>query len=120
MTKVRATTSPTTAKGRRRKRLRSSRRRRARPVRSIVTAGSTALTGEPPGGRSYGLARDADARIEDRVHDVHRQVDDDVAGGGDEDDALQERVVALADRVDRQPPEARDDEDLLRDHRAGD
>ncbi len=58
---------------------------------------------------------DADARIEDRVDEVDGEVDDDVAGGGDEDDALDQRVVPLVDRVDRQPPEAGDDEDLLGD-----
>ncbi len=102
------TTSPMTAIGRRRNRLRSSRRRRAR--------------GESVGGGVLDVAHDGapddpDPRVQQRVEEVDHQVDDDVAGGRDEHDALDQRVVTLVDGVDRQPAEAGDDEDRLRDRR---
>src|SRR6266511_2529768 len=113
-TKVSATSRPTTASGMRRKRVRSSRRRRARGLSSSAGAVSTKLIA------SGGPTRDADARVQVRVEQVDGQVDDDVPGRRDEDDALEQRVVALVDRVDRQPPESGDAEDLLGDDGAGD
>ena len=75
----------------------------------ISATASTALT-----------CRDADARVEQRVDDVDEQVDDDVARRRDEHDALDQRVVALVHGLDRQPAEAGDAEDRLRDDRTGD
>ena len=63
---------------------------------------------------STSRSRHADPRVEQRVDDVDEQVDEDVADRGDEHHSLDERVVPLLDRVDRQPAEAGDPEDRSR------
>ena len=110
-TKTRTMTRPATAIGRRRNRLRSSMRRRARGVHRSATRVDGAHARAPG---------DADPRIQQRVDDVDREIDDHVAGRGDEHDALDQRVVALVDGLDRERAEAGDPEDRLRDDDAGD
>src|SRR5260221_12988332 len=48
----------------------------------------------------------ADARIEEHVAQVHREVDEHVGRGKHEHHALDERVVAAQDRVHREPSDA--------------
>src|SRR5581483_7626182 len=72
------------------------------------------------GADSRRFSRDANAWVEERVDHVDEEVDDDVAGGGDEHDTLDRRVVACGNRVDREMAEAGDDEDHLGDHHARD
>src|SRR5689334_16868666 len=50
----------------------------------------------------------ADARIEQRIAEIHEQVDDHVGAREDEHHALDDRIVAPQDRVHGQPPDARD------------
>jgi len=57
----------------------------------------------------------ADARIEERVAEVNDQVDQHIGCGKDQDDPLNDRIVATQDRIDGQPAEARD-----REYRFGD
>src|SRR4051812_10649531 len=122
-----ATHRPAIASGRRPRRRSARRRERTRGA----TATSTALIASAPAGacrrrRSSNDALsclpsgDADARVEDGVQEVHREVDDDVADRRDQDDALDDRVVAREDGVERELAEAGQDEDLLGHHRAGD
>src|ERR1041385_5651598 len=40
-----------------------------------------------------------DSRVDERVRDVHDQVDDDEDDGQEQDPALQHRVVAVEDRI---------------------
>src|SRR3954452_11143302 len=122
-----ATQMPATASGRRPRRRSARRRVRTRGA----TATSIALIASAPAGsrrrrrsRNDALScltsGDADARVEDRIQEVHREVDDDVADRRDQDDALDDRVVAREDGVERELAEAGQDEDLLGHHRAGD
>src|SRR3954464_2815543 len=89
-----ATHRPAIARGRRPRRRSARRRERTRGA----TATSTALIASAPAGacrrrRSSNDALsclpsgDADARVEDGVQEVHREVDDDVADRRDQDDA---------------------------------
>src|SRR5688572_536404 len=48
----------------------------------------------------------ADARVEEHVAQVHREIDQHVCGGEDQHHALDDRVVAPEDRVDREPADA--------------
>src|SRR5256714_11811330 len=50
----------------------------------------------------------ADARVDDRVQDVHDQVRDDDEERAEQDRALDHREVAVLDRVEREPADARD------------
>src|SRR3954465_8423768 len=128
-TKMSATTSPATASGRRSSRRRMRRRPRARGLRTAMSW-TALIASAPPGSYprrwanndavSSGPPRHPDARVEVRVCDVDEQVDDHVPDGRDEDHALDQRIVALLHRLDRQAPEAGDHEDLLGDHRARD
>src|SRR5262245_34201425 len=99
-------------------RVRRQARRNGPAGRSADTlAGAAAVTGE------LGVtdrAPDADARVEQRVRYVHQQVDQHVGAGGDEHHALDQRVVAREDRLDDEPTEAGNDEDLLGDDGAAD
>src|SRR3954453_13357842 len=104
-----ATTRPATAIGRRRRRVSMRRRERTRGAMGTSTALMSGLA-----------SRDADARVEHRVQEVDAEVDDDVRDRRDEDDPLDDRVVAREDRVERELPEARQHEDLLGDDRARD
>src|SRR5688572_32318751 len=62
----------------------------------------------------------ADARVEEHVADIDHQVHEDLHAGEDDDEALDDGVVALQDRVDREAPEARDVERGFGDDDAGD
>src|SRR5919106_815844 len=62
----------------------------------------------------------ADPRIDEDVEHVDHEVDEHVRGGGDEDDALHDGVVAAQDRRDDQAAEAGDVEDDLGDDRSAD
>src|SRR5512135_378459 len=62
----------------------------------------------------------ADPRIEQRVAEVDQQVDDDVHGGEQQRDALDDRIVAPQERVDGQPAEPRNREHGLGDDHAAD
>ena len=57
----------------------------------------------------------ADARIDHGVRHVHEEVDEDVAEGAHEDDALDERVVLVEDGGDGEAPHAPAREDGLDD-----
>src|SRR2546425_9633301 len=57
--------------------------------------------------------------IEDAIEHVDQEVDDDERRGGQEHRALHDRIVAVVDRLDRQPADPRPREDGLRHDRAG-
>ena len=78
-----------------------------------------------PASAGAGGQRDAtitvlDARVDDEVHHVHHQVDQHVRRGRDQHHALDHRIVPAQDRRDDEPPEPRDVEHDLGDHRAAD
>ena len=60
-----------------------------------------------------------DPRVEDAVGEVDEQVDEDDDDGDEEDAALDDGVVARLDRVDQPGADAREGEDRLGEHRAG-
>src|SRR5215212_7429989 len=112
------TTRPVSASGARSSR-RSTRLRRGAltPVGGrSATAASTVVMLAP----SRRFSGDADAWVDDRVEQVHEQVDDDVRRRRHQHDSLDHRVVALEDRVDRQLAEAGQTEDPFGDDGAGD
>ena len=47
------------------------------------------------------------SRVDERIEDVNQHVDNDKAGGEDQDHALHDRKVAVVDRGDEQPSQAR-------------
>src|SRR5713226_7608057 len=55
-----------------------------------------------------------DAWVEQRIAQIDQEVDQHIGGRENQDDALDDRVVAAQDRIDRQPPETGD-----REHRLG-
>src|SRR5437773_2285178 len=57
----------------------------------------------------------SEPRIEDRIEKVHGEVQDHEGGGEEQNHALDHRVVALEDRVEQQPPDAGQGEDVF-DH----
>src|SRR5207247_1405926 len=59
------------------------------------------------------------ARVEERIDDVHAQVEQDDEEGSDEDRALHGGQVALLDGVEGQAADAGDVEDGLREDRLG-
>src|SRR5262249_59326242 len=59
-----------------------------------------------------------DARVEPRVGDVHQEVHDDEASGHQHDERLQERVVAVGDRLHEEQADAVEVEHLLGDDEA--
>ena len=61
-----------------------------------------------------------DARVEHGVEHVDHEIDDDIRAREHEDDALDHRIVAAQDRVDRQAAEARNREHALGDDDAAD
>src|SRR6266568_7562593 len=61
-----------------------------------------------------------DARVEQRIAQIDQQVDQHIGGRENEDDALDDRVVAAQDGVDREPPEAGDSKHRLGDDDAAD
>src|SRR5262245_36521246 len=60
----------------------------------------------------------ADARVEDRVEEIHHEVDDHEGGGDEEHAALHQRVVARLDGAHHHGAEPRPREDGLREDRA--
>src|SRR5690349_19874455 len=60
----------------------------------------------------------ADARIEQRIAQVHDEVDEHVGAREDEHHPLDDRIVASQDRVHREPADARDREHGLGHDRA--
>src|SRR5262245_30913601 len=85
------------------------RRRRSQRGRVDVAAAGTAGTR-----RSTAASVIADAWVDDRVEQVHAQVDEDVGGGGDEDDPLHHGIVAPENGRDDESPQPWDVEDDLR------
>ena len=59
-----------------------------------------------------------DSRIEPGVEEIDQEVHQDDEAGGDDQDAQQQRQVALDDRLDREPTEARHRKDALDDDAA--
>src|SRR5262245_55128774 len=74
-------------------------------------------TGDPDDGaaRAAVAMSVSDARVEEHVREIDREVDEDVGPREDQDDALDDRVVAAQDRVHREAADARD-----REHGFGD
>src|SRR5215475_15603189 len=60
----------------------------------------------------------ADARVEDRVEEIHHEVDNHERGGDEEDPALHQGIVAGLDRTHHHRAEARPREHRLRQDRA--
>ena len=55
----------------------------------------------------------ADARIEPCIADVDQQVSEEDRDGNEHDHRLEQRVMSLVDRLDKQPPSPRKTEDLF-------
>src|SRR5882672_4743025 len=72
----------------------SRRVRRERPTGAAVGAAGASSAG-------------ADAGIEDAIEQVDEEVDHDEEDGREEDRALHHGIVAVVDRLDREPPDAR-------------
>src|SRR5437867_11857323 len=94
-----------------------------RSAKTAMTSKTSTMTAPnvPSGLRRAARARAElvpDARIEDGIERVHRQVDQDDGGDDDEIDALDDRIVALGDRLEEETPEAGQAEDGLDDHGA--
>src|SRR5437879_408540 len=94
-----------------------------RSAKTAMTSRTSTMTAPnvPSGLRRAARARAElvpDARIEDGIERVHRQVDQDDGGDDDEVDALDDRIVALGDRLEEETPEAGQAEDGLDDHGA--
>src|SRR5436190_13951645 len=66
-----------------------------------------------------GRSLEADPRIQPAVRQVRYEVDEHVGDRDEQNAALHQRVVAEADRLDQQPPDARPRENRLRDDRPG-
>src|SRR6266478_5804457 len=62
----------------------------------------------------------ADPRVDERVEQVHAQVDEDVGGGRDEHHSLHHRIVAPENGRDDEPAQSRNVEDDLGDGGATD
>src|SRR6202030_4289635 len=62
----------------------------------------------------------ADARIEQSVADVDREIDQHIGGREQQDDALDDRVVAAQDGIDGEPADAGDGEHRLGNDDAAD
>src|SRR3989454_321035 len=58
----------------------------------------------------------ADTGIEESIDQVDAEIDHDEEHGGQEHRALHDRVIAVVDRLDREPPDARPREHRLRHH----
>src|SRR5437660_10832065 len=94
-----------------------------RSAKTAMTSRTSTMTAPnvPSGLRRAARARAElvpDARIEDGRERVHCQGDQDDRGDDDEIDALDDRIVALRDRLDEETPEAGQTEDGLDDQRA--
>src|SRR5579862_4092850 len=61
-----------------------------------------------------------DARVEERIAQIDQEVDQHIGGREYEDDALDDRVVAPEDGVDREAPEPGDGKHRLGDDDAAD
>src|SRR5438067_536398 len=80
-----------------------------RSAKTAMTSKTSTMTAPnvPSGLRRAARARAElvpDARIEDGIERVHRQVDQDDGGDDDEVDALDDRIVALGDRLEEETP----------------
>ena len=87
---------------------------RRRPAARAAATSAVAGGGAEDGGHRHSRA----ARVDREVGEVGEQVERDVGGRRDEDDALDDGVVAVEDRVDDQLAEAGNGEHLLGQHRA--
>src|SRR5262245_11037139 len=99
-TKSTTTMAPIADAGRRHATRHARRRRLAGStvrVGSIASAVALSVTGSPS---------DSDPRIEERVGDVYQQVDEHVGARREQDDPLDERVVAREHGLDDEPSEA--------------
>src|SRR5712664_2984053 len=67
-------------------------------------------------GRVTGRSARSDPRIDPAIEDVDDQVAQDEPDRDQQHDSLYQRVVAREDRVDHQPPDTGQREDVLRDH----
>src|SRR5687768_17603025 len=72
--------------------------------------------GRSPAMVAMRLPREPNARIDERVENVDDEVDADDHEAGHDDDALDQREVALEDALVEQPADARPREDHLDDH----
>src|SRR6266850_3535502 len=80
-------------------------------AKTAMTSRTSTMTAPnvPSGFRRAARARAElvpDARIEDGIERVHRQVDQDDGGDDDEVDALDDGIVSLGDRLEEETPEA--------------
>src|SRR5215212_5855880 len=87
--------------------------RAAPPPRPTTASGSVSATASEAAPSSGSTL--SDARVEDAVHDIHQQVDEDVHQRDDQHDTLNQRVVAPSDRLNQEAADAGDVEDLLGD-----
>ena len=117
-----ATSGASTASSDEERARRRRRRRRSRLRRNFAPArGSRGRGAAVPAsvGRRSRHRRAPQPRVDQDVEDVGEQVHEDEADRRAQHDALHHRVVAVEDRIDDQLAEARDGEDLLGQHRAG-
>src|SRR5262245_44196709 len=81
------------------------------------TAGTHAMRRRAPTGAGAATASaGADARVEEAIHQVDGEVHGDEHERREEDRALHDGIVAVVDRLDRQPPDPRPGEDGLGHH----
>src|SRR5438045_3516328 len=88
--------------------------------RSPCDAGSATAIARSVVGTTVIRPSIADARVDQRIADIVQQIDQHIGAGKDQDDALNDRIVATQDRVDGQAPEPRDCEYCFGDHHARD
>src|SRR6266508_4902334 len=84
--------------------------RRARPTKAANAPGRRSIAAG-----SLGVA---DTRIEPRIQHVHREIHEHEGDGAHQDGALDEREIAIEDRLRRETPDPRPAEDVLDDVRA--
>src|SRR5438445_11282283 len=95
---------------------RASRRTNAAPA---ATRRRVRRATRPPRAASTGaVSAGTDTGIEDAIHELDDEVEGDEEDGRQEHHALHDRIVAVVDRVDGEPADARPREHRFRHHRA--
>src|SRR6266849_3907815 len=110
-TKAQTRKKPTSAPGFRRRRDQAS-------THSPPVAASSWIPRASSSATDIAASAQPDARVDDRIQGVHDQVDDDEHDGEEEDAALQDRVVAVEDRILEPAADAGPREHRLRQHRS--
>src|SRR5258708_16261954 len=97
-----------------------AKRRHGDSAAATAGAGAGAAAATRMGSVRRGRPAEAHPRIEQRVDDVHHEVDRDEDRNGDEEVGHDDWTVELGDRIDEQLAAAGPREDRFRDEREGD